>query len=159
MPQVKRCLVAGCENSLIANGARKYCLWCAARIKKEIKDRSRHLSRRSRTPQEEMLKGARNRAKDKGLPINIKIRDIVVPTHCPLLGIPLASAKGNGGPKHNSPSLDKIIPALGYVKGNIQVISYKANVMKSNATLEEMETLVRNWKAQGITQSPIGAAA
>jgi hypothetical protein len=38
-------------------------------------------------------------------------------------------------------SLDRIVPELGYVKGNIAVISNRANSLKSNATLEELERL------------------
>lgn len=44
----------------------------------------------------------------------------------------------------NSPSLDKIIPQLGYVKGNIIVMSMKANIMKANATKEELINFSKN---------------
>lgn len=40
-----------------------------------------------------------------------------------------------------SPSLDKIIPSLGYAKGNIWVISYRANTIKNNCTFEEIQKL------------------
>jgi hypothetical protein len=88
---------------------------------------------------------ARHRAKVQNLPFNIELNDIVVPAVCPLLRVPLVISTGHMSP--NSPSLDKIVPALGYVKGNVRVISFKANTMKSNASLEEMELLVNNWKA------------
>lgn len=38
----------------------------------------------------------------------------------------------------NSPSLDRIVPALGYAPGNIHWISYRANAIKSNATPDEL---------------------
>ena len=41
-----------------------------------------------------------------------------------------------------SPSLDQIVPGLGYVKGNVQVISHRANTLKSDGTLEEFKKLV-----------------
>lgn len=48
------------------------------------------------------------------------------------------------------PSLDKIIPKLVYVKGNVWVVSNKANRIKSNATIEELELLVKNLKSYWV---------
>jgi len=79
---------------------------------------------------------AQRRARKKGVPFEIEISDIVIPEYCPVLGIKLEVASGYA--QDNSPSLDRIIPALGYVKGNILVISYKANTIKSNATVDEL---------------------
>lgn len=86
-----------------------------------------------------MYKSAKDRAKRDGLPFDIEIEDIVIPEKCPVFGIKLEV--GDNYNKMNSPSLDKIIPEKGYVKGNIIVVSVKANTMKSNATIEEMKRL------------------
>ena len=77
---------------------------------------------------------------------DIDYTDISIPEYCPLLGIKLNKHVGEGKLHDNSPSLDKIIPELGYTKGNVWIISNKANRMKSNATIEELELLVRNLK-------------
>jgi hypothetical protein len=87
---------------------------------------------------------AKKRAEAKNIPFNITPQDIVIPKICPLLRIRLFPSKGQPG--RNSPSLDRIKPARGYVKGNIRVISYKANSMKSDSTLKEFERLARNWR-------------
>ena len=88
---------------------------------------------------------ARLRAHRKDLPFNIKPADIIIPTRCPILGIPLrTTSNGASGPTDDSPSLDRIIPKLGYVVGNINVISHRANTLKSSATLEESEKIT-NW--------------
>lgn len=80
---------------------------------------------------------AKQRAKEKGINFDITIDDIIIPELCPILKIKLNRSFG-GKAQPNSPSLDKIVPNLGYTKGNVQIISYKANTMKNNATLEEL---------------------
>lgn len=77
------------------------------------------------------------------LDFNIDMLDIVIPDMCPLLGIPLLRASV-GRKVHGSPSLDRIDPSKGYIKGNVWVISTRANTLKNNATLEELATLVDN---------------
>lgn len=74
---------------------------------------------------------------------NITLEDLEIPEVCPVLGIPLKSWGENniGGYKEDSPSIDKFIPELGYVKGNITIISFKANLLKRDGTLEEIEKL------------------
>ncbi len=41
-----------------------------------------------------------------------------------------------------SPSLDRIDSTKGYTKGNIWVISNRANTLKNDATLSELKLLV-----------------
>lgn len=83
-----------------------------------------------------MLQNTRDRARAKNIPFNLDISDIHIPEYCPVLGIKLE--RGTGKPTPNSPSIDKIIPALGYVKGNIIIVSYRANTIKNNATVDEL---------------------
>ena len=90
-------------------------------------------------PERMILKHAQGRAKKQGIPFNIEESDIVIPDVCPVLGLPLT--KSIGMPTCNSPSLDKIIPDLGYVKGNIKVISYRANRLKNDASLAELRAI------------------
>lgn len=85
-----------------------------------------------------MMNGAKHRSLIYDIPFNIDAEDIVLNKECPILKIPLTY--GNNSATKSSPSLDRIIPELGYVKGNIQVISMLANTMKSNATKDELLT-------------------
>lgn len=55
---------------------------------------------------------------------------------CPALGIKMEW--GNKKGTRTSPSLDKIIPDKGYMKGNVAFISLKANSIKSDAKPEEV---------------------
>lgn len=89
-----------------------------------------------------MLKSARHRAIRQGVPFDLTAEDIVIPEYCPVFGMKLETATGSA--KQNSPSLDKIIPELGYVRDNIQVISNLANVMKHDATPEQL-VLFAEW--------------
>jgi hypothetical protein len=89
-----------------------------------------------------ILNAARQRAVKEGLPFDITEDDFELPDVCPVLGIPLEFAEGKGHYTSNSPSLDKFDPSAGYVKGNVAVISMKANRMKNDATIEEVERLL-----------------
>ena len=80
------------------------------------------------------------RAKKDGTPFFIEPCDIIIPEYCPVLGLPLTF--NSGRPQDNSPSLDRINPDLGYVKGNVRVISYRANTLKNNASMEELLAVV-----------------
>lgn len=95
-----------------------------------------------------LWRGARYRAKKKGLDFDITFNDIHIPSFCPVLGIPLfPSNTGKTGFFPNSPSLDRINPKGGYTKDNVRVISCRANLLKSNASLEELEKVVADLKA------------
>lgn len=102
--------------------------------KKEYRDRHR----RSRI-EVYMLQGARRRARDGGFACTITLGDIAVPEFCPLLGLKLELSTGKAASA--SPSLDKIRPELGYVPGNVWVISHRANELKRDATLQELQML------------------
>jgi hypothetical protein len=91
-----------------------------------------------------LLRQARYRAKKHGLPFNLRLEDIHIPVKCPLLGIPLIPKRGAGiGPWKWSPSLDRVIPSGGYVVGNVQVISARANVLKRDSSLAELIAIGR----------------
>lgn len=92
-----------------------------------------------------MYDRAKSRAKRQGLVFNLDPEDILIPEFCPVLSIPLF--RGNRVISDNTPSLDKIIPSLGYIKGNVVVISYKANRIKSDANYEDIQK-VADWLKQ-----------
>ena len=89
-----------------------------------------------------MYYNAKKRAKDKGVPFEITREDIVVPTHCPILGIKLERGIGARNYVDTSPSLDRIVPEKGYVVGNIAVISMRANRIKNDATTDELRSVL-----------------
>ena len=90
---------------------------------------------RKNNPVKTMLRAAKQRAKNKGLEINITEDDIIIPDICPLLGIHIDVNSEN---KWLRPSLDRIDSNKGYMKDNIQVTSWRANMLKNNALAEEL---------------------
>lgn len=94
------------------------------------------------TPEYEMWSNAKTRAKKIRQEFNLDYKDINIPEFCPILGIKLDRNSG----RDSSPSLDRINPALGYVKGNIWVISNKANRLKSNLTVDEWDVFIDKTK-------------
>lgn len=100
----------------------------------------RRVQYRLNNPERHLWYHAKNRAKRFGLELNIEVSDIIIPDVCPILDIPIT--KGEGKAHDNSPSLDRIDPRLGYIKGNISVISYKANRYKSDMTIDTLQKLM-----------------
>ena len=95
-----------------------------------------------------MVRNAKVRAQNKNLPFDIDqdyVRSIVS-SHCPIFGTPLEWSTRREGKKTafpNSPSLDRIDPAKGYVKGNVWIISHRANTIKNDATHEELKLVAK----------------
>lgn len=81
---------------------------------------------------------AKSRARKAGLPFNLDPSDVVIPEVCPVFGTPLFRANGKQGLADNAPSIDRTDPTGGYVKGNIAVISGKANRLKNRWTAPEL---------------------
>lgn len=94
-----------------------------------------------------MYNSAKYRAKIKGWDFDITEEDIVIPERCPVFGVALDRNKGPW-----SPSLDRIDSSRGYVKGNVQVISTRANLLKNNATADELRMLA-DWMSGGSSES------
>jgi hypothetical protein len=80
------------------------------------------------------------KVRSKHIEFNITKKDIVFTKKCPLLGIDISY--NNKKIADNSPSLDRIDNNKGYVKGNVWIVSLKANRIKNNATKEELEKVI-----------------
>jgi hypothetical protein len=84
---------------------------------------------------------ARKRAKEKGWVFSITIDDIVVPEVCPVFGEPLLPPS-LCGPNPMMPSIDRIDASRGYEPGNVQIMSHRANILKNDAKIEELEAVL-----------------
>lgn len=88
------------------------------------------------------LQNARSRAKRDNVPFDLTLQDLidVATDECPVFHTPFvwgASGLGKGRTRPDSPTLDRILPELGYVKGNVAFLSYRANRIKDNGTMQE----------------------
>jgi hypothetical protein len=78
-----------------------------------------------------------------GLEFDLTVEDLEpFPLTCPVLDIPI-NWMSTGGTKNDSPSMDRVIPEKGYTKGNVRLISQKANRLKQNASLTELQAIIR----------------
>lgn len=114
--------------------------------------RKKNLKYNSNVPNRILIR-TKYRAKKAGIPFNLEIEDIKVPEQCPVLGIKLQTVAGAGANQISSPSLDRIDPERGYTKGNVRVISQRANLLKSNASVEELTLVLEDLKCLEFTRS------
>lgn len=87
-----------------------------------------------------VLPAIRARAARRGIEFSITVADIPVPEFCPVLGIPIFV--GERTRSNNSPSVDRFKNSLGYIPGNVRVISNRANLLKSDATPDELRRVI-----------------
>lgn len=86
-----------------------------------------------------ILARAKQRAKVKGLAFDLTLADIIIPPVCPVFGTPFEV-----GNHATAASIDRIRSELGYVRGNICIISNRANMLKGNACAAELRA-VADW--------------
>jgi hypothetical protein len=106
-----------------------------------------------------LLAAKRYQCRKAGLPFDLTPEDIVIPDVCPVLGIPIYRGPGRArgwGPRDNSPSIDRFVASAGYVRGNVRVISYRANRLRCDATVEELEKVLAY--AQELSVATDGAS-
>jgi hypothetical protein len=79
--------------------------------------------------------------KRAGIEFNLNFGEIDFPEYCPILGIKL-DYFAKGKPQNNSPSFDRIDSTKGYVTGNVLIISNKANRIKSDGNIAELQKIL-----------------
>lgn len=124
------------KNAVMRDGYANWCKSCLKRHSQKPEIAKKRRERRYENMERSIFLETKSRAKVRGIEFNLEISDIKIPKVCPVLGTEFAS--GLGGRKNNSPSIDKIIPSKGYVKGNIQIISWMANCIKRDCTDPEV---------------------
>lgn len=132
--EVRRCCLCGEHKPLDA--FYRYCSGEGYQSKCKVCDRATRAKWANDNPDREMLRAARHRAKKEGLPFSLSLSDIHIPERCPIATCGVVLVRG--GERNTSPSLDKVVPPLGYIKGNVVVICQGCNFKKNNSTAEEL---------------------
>ena len=92
-----------------------------------------------------MFNHIRRRAEELGVAFNLRPDDIIIPKRCPVLGISIIIGGGSKLIAH-SPSADRMNPNCGYTRKNTRIISMRANTLKNNATVKELELVIKYMK-------------
>jgi hypothetical protein len=141
-PRKGTCTHCG-EEFLLLTKKRKFCSrncysnYYSTSVKRQIWEDKNLLTK--------MVYRIKHRAKKLGIEFDIEPGDLEVPEVCPVLGIPIMFNRGKGY-SPTSPSVDRINPNKGYIKSNVRVISARANLLKSNATVEELTKVLEDIK-------------
>lgn len=81
----------------------------------------------------------------KGTAFNVKAEDIMINEYCPFLGTKIDYKSYNDKKfRNDTQSTDRFNNHMGYVKGNVWVISRLANTIKNDSTIEELKTFCKN---------------
>lgn len=91
-----------------------------------------------------LYKNIKSRCKRIGREFSIELEDIIIPEKCPVFGFDLK--REDRKTWMCAPSVDRIDSSKGYIKGNVTVVSRRANILKKDATLEELEQLFNYYK-------------
>ena len=125
-----------------SKGIRLSCKPCAAKHAQHVRE-LRAIDWKYK-PAKAMLNNSKRRAKVNNLEHTITVDDIVIPDRCPILNILLQT--GSREQHSNAPSIDRIDNTKGYTKDNIVIISNRANMLKRNATINELVLLGEYYK-------------
>ena len=99
---------------------------------------SKRQARKWLDPRVALLLSTKSSAKTRGVENTLTKEDIKIPNVCPILGLKLKRK----GLDNNSMTVDRLDSNKGYTKDNVHVISWRANKLKNNGTLEEFERIV-----------------
>lgn len=89
---------------------------------------------------------AKRHAEKKGLEFDLEVADIVIPDRCPVLGIPIEKPGPGGRRPHGRPSIDRRDNSKGYTRDNVAVVSWRANRLKGDASIAELEAILAYMK-------------
>ena len=124
----------------INSGTKDVCKKCSIKIRQTEK-----LNRDWKVDAAKLLyKNIKSRCKRIGREFSIELEDIIIPEKCPVFGFELK--REDKQTWMCAPSVDRIDSSKGYIKGNITVVSRRANILKRDATIDELKQLLNYYK-------------
>jgi len=136
-----------------SDGVHSTCKVCNNAYSKQYRERNKDKMKeykqilKQNNPIKYLLIQAKARCKHLGsnIPFDITPDDVEYVTHCPVFGVELkynSKQSKRGMVVDDAASLDRIIPELGYIRGNVRIISWRANKLKSDITPDEMKAMI-----------------
>lgn len=114
--------------------------WC------KVCDNSARKTSSQKTPERRLawaLRTIKIKSQQRNIPFGIVLDEFLpIPRVCPIFATPM----NYDGNRDSVPTFDRLIPKLGYISGNVRLISHRANRIKSDATLEELKRMVAWWE-------------
>lgn len=138
---MKYCAIENCKNPLHAHGM------CSMHVTRWTRhgDPNYRISKHwSNDLHKNLYHNAKYRSKRDGWVFDLNPEDIEIPEFCPVFGMKLQRTGRHWG--DSSPSLDRIDSTKGYTRGNVRVVSWLANRLKNNATVEQLELVIKYMK-------------
>ena len=130
------CINCGSKFPVVQTGRDKK--YCSVECKTKFTNRNRN-------PYKTVFRNCKARVEREGVrKWELDFDTFEFPEYCKYLGIKLDYSYGKGAICDNSPSFDHIDSSKDYTPDNVQVISHKANTMKSSANNDELVTFAKN---------------
>ena len=138
------------------DGLHSVCKSCNNKKSKEFRTnhpilaKQSKLNCRAKDPVKYILINIKSRCKLNNTEFNITKDDLVYIDTCPVLGIKLdylTTAESRGLPKDNAASIDRIDNSKGYIPGNVRIVSWRANKIKNDIKISEMQAIIKDYEA------------
>jgi ribosomal protein L40E len=124
----------------INSGTKNICKKCSAKLNEK--------NRRNRDwkfdAKKVLYDNAKQRAKKSNIEFALTREDIDIPDTCPVFGFSLK--REDRETWMCAPSIDRIDNTRGYVKDNIIIVSRRANILKKDATIDELRKLANYYE-------------
>lgn len=121
-----------------SNRLRPYCKNCVNEI-----NRKRYEHHKQISPFKHKCARAKSRSQFLKVPFDLtpEYLESIWTGVCPVLDVPISFTESDRSDEFTA-ELDRFIPELGYVKGNVNFLSRKINRLKNSATSKELEQLI-----------------
>lgn len=134
------CSIEDCQNLAKSKGM------CDVHRTEDYRNKNRELLRNKQRKFREIepyphkiIRHVKSRCKILNIPFNLTVDDIVMPEFCEITGNKLDYKNFKNS---NFATLDRLIPEKGYVKGNVKIISKKMNILKSNGSIKDFQSII-----------------
>lgn len=129
------------EKNGVTGSKCKTCLAAHNKIWQKNNSEKREIQRKRQkvnNPARFLYQSSKIRARQKNLEFNIQKSDIIISEKCPVFNTEFTYNRDRA----TSPSLDRIDNSKGYIKGNVIVISYRANELKRDSSVEDLTKII-----------------